>query len=107
MNLENIWSIFLKSLEERICMTKLEKKTFSGSPFLYIDVCDPYIQDKVVVESAIKEAAAYSIKGKRLHSDTIFVRFENNQYVFRHRFYVPQEKMFCCGNLCKDCIRLR
>jgi hypothetical protein len=47
------------------------------------------------------------MRGKQLHCETIFVRQEEHLYVFRHRFYVPQQKMFCCGNLCPDCILYR
>jgi hypothetical protein len=106
MNLEDIWAIFLHQLTLNINFISIKKNVYSGLPFLYIETIDSQVE-KEEVEGTIQMASALSMRGKRLHSETIFVRKDGNTYVYRHRFYVPQEKMFCCGNLCSDCIRLR
>nr|WP_034670071.1 hypothetical protein [Ectobacillus panaciterrae] len=59
------------------------------------------------MQHTIAQISALAMKGKRVHAECIFVRQENTLFVFRYRFYVPQQKMFCCGNLCIDCIRFR
>jgi hypothetical protein len=105
MDLENIWNTFLTRLNQQSCIQSVTKHIFSGIPFLYIESIDNCHVNHI--EHSIKEASAMAMKGKRLHSETIFVRNESSLYVYRHRFNVPQEKMFCCGNLCIDCIRLK
>ncbi|MFD1735694.1 hypothetical protein ACFSCX_03865 [Bacillus salitolerans] len=106
MNLNSIWSSFLLELEQHIDIEKAEMRKFSGLPFLFIETRNDAI-DIELIEQHIRLASAHAMKGKRLHSETVFVRKEAKQFVYRHRFFVPQEKMFCCGNLCEDCIRLK
>jgi hypothetical protein len=103
MDLEVIWNIFAKQLQSYEAMEDYKMKKIAGIPFIYIKSSYP----KHEMEEMIKKAAAKSMRGKRLHSETIYVRQKDRHYVYRHRFYVPQEKMFCCGNLCVDCIRLK
>lgn len=107
MNLDDIWEKFLHELSSNSHYSFVQKQVYSGVPFLYIKTHETGEVPLEFIETTIKEASAKSMKGKRLHSETIFVRIEQNEYVFRHRFYVPQEKMFCCGNLCVNCVRLR
>jgi hypothetical protein len=106
MNLEDIWTVFLHQLTLHTNYISIKKHVYSGLPFIYIETIDDQVEQQTIEES-IQKSSALSMKGKRLHSETIFVRKDSNTYVYRHRFYVPQEKMFCCGNLCSDCIRLR
>ena len=105
MDLEPIWQLFIKqlTLDERIY--KAFWKKITGIPFLYIQI-NPDTPHPTL-ESLIKKCSDIAIKGKRLHSETVFVRQDDMLFVYRHRFYVPQEKMFCCGNLCVDCTRLK
>jgi hypothetical protein len=105
MNIEVIWEQFLALLCKYDSIDHADYKKSAGIPFLYINAKADCPQKEL--EKAIRHAAAGAMKGKQLHSDTEFVRKEENLHVFRHRFYVPQRKMFCCGNLCTDCIRLR
>ncbi|MBM7692389.1 hypothetical protein JOC77_001819 [Peribacillus deserti] len=104
MNLELIWTLFIDTLANNHEIHSAFYKKSAGIPFLYVSAVskdfDPY-----QAEFAIKEASAQVMKGKQLHSETVFVRQDEKLYVYRHRFYVPQRKMFCCGNLCADCIR--
>lgn len=106
MDLEPIWDIFIKQLLLHPSIAHVHWKKITGIPFLYITIIDHNLT-QLELEKAINKGSAISIKGKRLHCETVFVRNDGMLYVYRHRFHVPQEKMFCCGNLCKDCIRLK
>jgi hypothetical protein len=105
MDLEPVWQIFMTQLTRNKCIQKTYWKKITGIPFLYIQAA-PHLSQSTL-ESIIDKCSAIAMKGKRLHSQTVFVRQDETLYVYRHRFYVPQEKMFCCGNLCVDCIRLK
>jgi hypothetical protein len=105
MDLEPIWQLFMKQLTLNECIYKAYWKKITGIPFLYIQITPNTSHSSL--ESLIKKCSAIAVNGKRLHSETIFVRQDDMLYVYRHRFYVPQEKMFCCGNLCVDCTRLK
>ncbi|WP_409253589.1 hypothetical protein V1502_06695 [Bacillus sp. SCS-153A] len=103
MDLTLIWDKFAEHLQSFEGIEDFEMKKIAGIPFIYVGGSLPKDQ----LEELIKKAAAKSMRGKRLHSETVYVRQKGSELVYRHRFYVPQEKMFCCGNLCVDCIRLR
>jgi hypothetical protein len=103
MDLSVIWGDFIEYLRSEPDIQGVTVKRVAGIPFLYIDT----LLDKSEVEYLIKKWSARAMRGKRLHSDTIFFRSQSSIFVYRHRFYVPQEKMFCCGNLCVDCVRLK
>jgi hypothetical protein len=105
MNIETIWDDFLSLLTKIEPIEQASYKKAAGIPFLYIRAREDCRLE--VIEKAIRLSSAASMKGKQLHSETAFVRNENDLYIFRHRFYVPLRKMFCCGNLCSDCIRFR
>jgi hypothetical protein len=105
MDLEPTWQLFIKQLTLDECIYKAYWKKITGIPFLYIQITQDTPHS--TLESLIKKCSDIAIKGKRLHSETVFVRQDDMLFVYRHRFYVPQEKMFCCGNLCVDCTRLK
>lgn len=108
MELEQIWSTFLNDMKEDELVEGCFRKNITGIPFLYVHVSAEKMPEWDAKGSAI--IAACSKKAmfrKKVTVETHFVRQAQNQYVYRHRFFVPQEKMFCCGNLCEDCIRLR
>jgi hypothetical protein len=105
MNLEKVWVIFIKELMSSNIIEAAYWKKVTGIPFLYIKVLEGFLQSEL--ENEILHYSTKVMKGKRLHSQTVFVRREGSLYVYRHRFLVPQEKMFCCGNLCADCIRFK
>jgi hypothetical protein len=104
MDLEPIWQQFIKMLTLNKDIKSAYWRKIAGIPFLY--VCSTELS-QLALEAIIKRCSVATIKGNRLHSETIFVRQDGVLFVFRHRFYVPQEKMFCCGNLCADCTRLK
>ncbi|KUP08548.1 hypothetical protein Q73_04970 [Bacillus coahuilensis m2-6] len=103
MNIQTVWSDFLSRFNQSSNALRCERKVLAGASFLYIRKYDL----KPTIENDIKIHSMKSMENYRLHSETIFVRETDIHYVFRHRFFVPQEKMFCCGNLCEDCIRFR
>ncbi len=103
MDLNMIWDFFIEQLQLEDGIEAAHVKRSAGIPFLYIQSN----KEKHDIEHSIKKWSAKAMRGKRLHSDTIFFREKESLYVYRHRFYVPQEKMFCCGNLCVDCVRLK
>ncbi|PPA72161.1 hypothetical protein [Jeotgalibacillus proteolyticus] len=104
MDVDLIWKNFIDCLSQREGIDSAHWRKVAGIPFLYVSVSDA-AQGSLHYE--IKRCAGKAMRGKRLHAETVSVRVSGNDHVFRHRFYVPQEKMFCCGNLCPDCIRFR
>ncbi|RXY99384.1 hypothetical protein [Fictibacillus sp. S7] len=103
MNLDDIWTRFLTAFRQADFIVSIEKKLVAGLPFLYILTSGTV--SKEMIEQTIKQEAIRAMKGMRLNAEIIYVRKEALLYVYRFRFLVPQEKMFCCGNLCEDCIR--
>lgn len=105
MDLEDIWFHFIERLTRNPLIEKASWNKVAGLPFLYITATAELSQS--ILEIEIRKCSAIAMKGHRLHCETVFVRNEGHLYVYRHRFLVPQEKMFCCGNLCADCVRLK
>lgn len=104
MNLNQTVQLFLDRMNADKTLSCWIKKS-AGIPFLYVQVNSA--GSLAHIKLKIEKESRYAMKGKRLTFECIFVREDTTLYVFRHRFYVPQEKMFCCGNLCEDCIRLK
>lgn len=103
MNLDSIWKGFLDSLQHVPFVLSLEKKLVTGLPFLYIHTNGQ--AGKNEIEDMLKVNSIDAMRGKRLNAEISYVRRDSFLFVYRFRFLVPQEKMFCCGNLCEDCIR--
>ncbi|MED4125394.1 hypothetical protein P4641_15630 [Halalkalibacterium halodurans] len=101
MDLDLVWTDFLRELRSQDKIENLSSRTYSGFPFLYVKT--PLSRNEL--EHLLKEAAGLVMKGKQLHADLVYVRTFAQTYVYRVRFYVPLRKMFCCGNGCIDCIR--
>lgn len=75
---------------------------FAGHPFLYIK--SSLTTDEVY--HLLLLAASKMTFNTRLSIECQLVRSVTDLHVFRFRFLVPEEKMFCCGNQCEDCTRL-
>ncbi len=105
MDLDVIWLSFLRTLEQSPAISEAKRMNYAGIPFLYLTAMNENVSQSEL-EREISSSAAKVMKGHQLHSKTQFVRNEASLYVFKHRFLVPQRKMFCCGNECIDCIRL-
>ncbi|WP_163101386.1 hypothetical protein [Peribacillus alkalitolerans] len=106
MDLDSVWEKYLKLLQRHTDIQSVHYKKVAGIPFLYIAVTNPAISMETILKH-MKKCSALVMKGKQLHCETIYFRQQDLLFVFRHRFYVPQRKMFCCGNLCPDCIRFK
>jgi hypothetical protein len=105
MDLTIIWKDFMEQISTAKNIEFAEKKTIAGLPFLYITLKNNREQKEV--EKQLCSYAMTCMQGKRLNFIIQFVRAEHKLLVFRARFLVPQEKMFCCGNMCEDCIRFK
>ncbi|WP_053366085.1 hypothetical protein [Bacillus sp. FJAT-27245] len=103
MDLTSIWDLFIEKAAELQGVAAIEMKKIAGIPFLFVYPDGNGTLEEI--EKGIRVCSAEVMKGKRLSSETVFVRTEDSYHVFRHRFLVPQRKMFCCGNVCIDCVR--
>lgn len=101
MDLNLIWEEFITRLNGEPAIEEAMCRKYAGIPFLYLR---PVSGEGRALPGLIQKAAARAMRGRQLHCETVFVR-SGKVFVYRHRFYVPQKKMFCCGNLCPDCIR--
>lgn len=103
MDLDKVWYQFTKKLERSGHILSCEKKFYAGLPFLIVHTNGPRTAEEV--KNWIADAATGAMRGKQLNAEMTFVRSETNHlHIFRFRFLVPNRKMFCCGNLCHDCI---
>lgn len=100
---EQAFHTFEQELNHSSLIKEIELKKVAGLPFVYL--WPEATVDKRMIEDALKLCAAKAMRGKRLTLEMSFVRKSQAFYVYRVRFLVPQRKMFCCGNLCDDCIR--
>ncbi|WP_059170026.1 hypothetical protein [Bacillus sp. FJAT-27445] len=103
MELDSIYDIFVKKAGGLPGVASIEMKKIAGIPFLFIYPAETGTRNGI--EKGLRLCSSETMKGKRLSSETVFVRSDASFLVFRHRFFVPQRKMFCCGNLCLDCVR--
>ncbi|MRX71709.1 hypothetical protein GJU40_05910 [Bacillus lacus] len=104
MDLDLVWNQFLSHLAKQNSVCSCKKIHRAGIPFLYVYMNSSSGVNIKEAETVIHTSSRWAMKGLRLTYSTHFVRVDAELYVFRHRFLVPQEKMFCCGNLCEDCI---
>lgn len=108
VELEQIWDTFLEELNKNDLVVHCFRKKVTGIPFLYVQIDSDHIYDwEEKGQSFIHVCSKKAMFKKKVTVETHFFRCQDNLFVYRHRFYVPQEKMFCCGNLCEDCIRLK
>ncbi|MEW4283852.1 hypothetical protein Q0N35_09145 [Priestia koreensis] len=103
MNLDEIWKIFFQHLHTSSHILQYEQKNFAGIPFLYIDA--DMNTTKKEIDEAILASSIRAASHQKVTWRTSFVRNDGSRYVYQHRFIVPLQKMFCCGNNCADCVR--
>lgn len=82
----------------------VEYRYYAGVPFLYLRVPEKAPSS---LSSSIRRAALPLIRNTDLTFECCYVRSAGDRWVYRFRFRVPDEKSFCCGNHCPDCILLR
>jgi hypothetical protein len=95
----------MELLKDTKVVSTIHKKTYSGIPFIYLQPSSSITE--IEIEELLKQAAIKVMNGKRLTYEITFVRKHSHSYVYRIRFKVPQEKLFCCGNRCSNCIRFK
>lgn len=104
--LEEVWEQFLNCISIKEHIKNYTSKTICGVQFIYIEPIDEYKDEKVMKNLLIDCSKQFTSKYTITYK-VDFVRFEDETFIFRHRFFVPNKKMFCCGNCCVNCTRLQ
>ncbi|EMT53782.1 MULTISPECIES: hypothetical protein [Brevibacillus] len=78
-------------------------REYAGNRFLYVTSPLPPPQ----LGDYLTEAGERIASGTIIHPECTYVRTAGMERVFRFRFLIPEDKKFCCGNLCDDCYLLR
>lgn len=106
MMLDDIWDQFLLCISSNDEIKDVSNKLICGVIFLYIQPLIPHKSEAFIKNILLTCSKQYTLQYKLLYR-VEFVRVDQNIFVFRHRFYVPNQKMFCCGNKCSNCTRFR
>ncbi len=101
--LDTLYDRFLADVSGQTVVTQAVWRTFAGQRFLYVHT--PLSAGEAA--RLLDERARSLVDGTRLRVQCVYVRSEGSLHVYRFRFLVPDEKMFCCGNRCADCVLLR
>ncbi len=101
--LEHVYRQFHETLLRTPGVTDAKWHVYAGQRFYYVETLLP----AGAVGDLLMEAGECVTAGTKLKAESIFVRSLPDCHVFRFRFLVPNEKQFCCGNLCEDCFLLR
>lgn len=80
--------------------TSLELKQFAGIFFLYVHG----MHDRYEFERFLQKQADYFVRNTVLKLEFEYIRQSQNKTVYRIQLRVPEEKSFCCGNGCQNCI---
>lgn len=104
--LDDIWDQFLLCISSNDEVNEVSNKLICGVSFLYIQPLNPPKNESFIKNIVLTCSKQYTSQFKLIYRIE-FVRVEQNIFVFRHRFYVPNQKMFCCGNECINCTRFR
>jgi hypothetical protein len=101
--LDSYYERFHQSLLQADTVAETSWRIHAGHRFYYVNCPLPAHQ----VAKLLLEAGESVAAGTKLKVECIYVRSHGEEHVFRFRFLVPDEKQFCCGNLCEDCYLLR
>lgn len=97
--LESFYRQFTETLHQGKMVAESSWRTYAGQRFFYVNSTLPApILTKLLVGAAERLSS-----GTRLQPECVYVRSDADWHVYRFRFRVPDEKQFCCGNLCEDC----
>ncbi|MGN7468768.1 hypothetical protein [Brevibacillus sp. SAFN-007a] len=103
MMLAAFYRRFEEALHQEGIATKCDWRTHAGQLFLYVSSALPASRlTERLLETGERLTAPTTLK-----PECLYVRSSDDQHVYPFRFLVPNEKQFCCGNLCEDCILLR
>jgi hypothetical protein len=100
--LEHLYQQFMDALLQHEACTSVSCRDYAGQRFYY--VTSPLAVDRLQAE--VEQIAIRIVRHTMCGFAYQHVRQEGAEIVFRFRFTVPNQKMFCCGNLCEDCTRL-
>ncbi len=103
--LDGIWEQFTNCISNYKQITHFSNKLICGVNFLYVQ-SEIKMKEEEIKNLFITCSKQFTDEFKLIYRIE-FIRKEDNHFVFRHRFYVPNKKMFCCGNQCTDCTRFR
>ncbi|USG63689.1 hypothetical protein NDK47_16065 [Brevibacillus ruminantium] len=78
-------------------------REYAGRRFLYVRSPLTSAQLSTCLTAAGERITA----GTVIQPECIYVRTTGEDQVFRFRFVIPEDKKFCCGNLCEDCFLFR
>ncbi|MGF9910654.1 hypothetical protein [Brevibacillus porteri] len=94
---------FEEALHREKIVTHSSWRTYAGQLFFYVSSTLP----APLLTKQLMETGERLTTDTKLKPECIYVRSDDMQHVYRFRFRVPDEKQFCCGNLCEDCFLLR
>ncbi len=101
--LDELYEQFIGMLQKQSDIHSCTWRFFAGQRFLYVDSPLPAgTLARMLLEAGLTVTATTKLK-----VECIYVRSVERTHVLRFRFQVPNEKQFCCGNLCEDCFLLR
>jgi len=103
--LDDVWEQFFNCLSNYKQIVHYSNKQICGANFLYVQT-DSFQSEESIRKLLLSCSKTITEQFKLIYR-VEFTRKENNQYVYNHRFYVPNKKMFCCGNNCANCTRFR
>ncbi len=104
--MESLYSRFIEKLKETDQCIEISRRIHAGITFLSIQPKEGTTHQKI--EQLIREIASQVIGQRSLYYDLHYVRTTSKgKMIFRFRFRVPNEKSFCCGNQCVNCILLQ
>jgi len=104
--LDDVWEQFFNCISNYKQINQFSNKQICGANFLYIQT--DLQQTEEGLKKLLIDCARTITEQFKLIYRVEFIRNENNNnFVFKHRFYVPNKKMFCCGNNCANCTRFR
>ncbi|SEM71546.1 hypothetical protein [Lihuaxuella thermophila] len=102
--MKNPVEIFVETLDtaEQKPYVELMRKQFAGVSFLYVKLQAPSSQQDF--ENFLHKEAERFITGTSWFYEFEYIRSSQAGLIYRFRFRVPEEKSFCCGNECPNCI---
>ena len=105
MMLDGVWKQFYDCISNDEQVNHYSNKSICGVNFLYVQPKN--LSNEETIKNVFISCSKQFTELYKLIYRIEFVRYDNHHYVYRHRFYVPNKKMFCCGNSCVDCTRFR